>query len=739
MPRIVLQILSLSALLPFGLQAANHLADSQSPYLLQHADNPVDWYPWGDEAIEKAQRENKLVFISIGYSTCHWCHVMNRESFSNEEIAAYLNEHYVCIKIDREERPDLDSVYMNFVFNLRGSAGWPLNVWLTPDLKPFFGGTYFPPYPDPDRGPGFLDLSREIQESWAANPQEITQRSESFVASINQTTQERAASSGQIDAELVSTAITSYLFQYDDSNGGFGKGEKFPTPSSLSFLLRAANNSDLHPEDRELAQRMATETLDAMLRGGIRDHIGGGFHRYTVDPEWKLPHFEKMLYDQALVSNALIDAWQLTGEERYRAAATETLSYLLREMRHPSGAFYSAEDAESLDPDNPDTKREGAFYLWSIADIEAVFPDEQTRNLARAAFALRPAGNAPFGDFPTEIFQGYNCLRRARSLDSLAQEFALSVEEVEEQIDVIKDSLFELRSQRQRPHLDDKLICSWNGLAISAFARAALAFQRPDFADAASEAATFIQKQLYRPETGELIRLYREDASEVKGFSEDYAFLIEGLLDLYEATANHKWLVWARELQEAQNKRFLDTDHGGFYLFEATDKIVFDPSKRQSDGALPSPNSISVANLARLSQIFDDATYQKEAKRAAAALLPELEQTPTALPALLSASAYVTKKPLQIVIAGDPNADDVQSLRAIANRRLLPNRLLLHADGAKGQAFLGERLEFIESVRAIGGKATAYVCENFVCQLPTSDPEAFAAQLDEKIRLVPQE
>ncbi len=706
-------------------KAANQLADSQSPYLLQHADNPVNWYPWGAEAFEKAQAENKLVFISIGYSTCHWCHVMNRESFSDEEVAAYLNDNYICIKIDREERPDIDSVYMNFVQSLTGNGGWPLNVWLTPDKKPFFGGTYFPPRDDPRRGRGFLEIVTEINGFWEKDSSGLLARSESIVNTLN----EHAASSstedndGSLSFDRVSDAVTAYLFAFDEDSKGFGTDQKFPSPTTLSLLLRSAATPQLHEEDRATAKRIALETLDAIIDGGINDHVGGGFHRYTVDAGWRLPHFEKMLYDQALMAHTLVDAWQLTGKAKYKQATLETLDYLIQDLRDEKGGFYSAEDAESLDPDNPTQKREGAFYLWSTSDFERLFEDEAQRAFLNDHFGLKTGGNAPYGNFPREIFEGYNTLHVSKKAATTQEKDWLSSG---------LETLRQEQSTRKRPHLDDKIITSWNGLAISAFARAGLVFERSDYTAAAETAANFILDTLYDPQTSALSRLYREDVSPVAGFAEDYAFLIEGLLELYEATADHRWIQSASELQDAQDKRFADTDGGGFFLFEDTEDIVFNRSKVASDSALPSANSVSAKNLARLSQFFDDGDRQSQAEKTIAAFTSDMKRSGVSYPTLRDAILYVAKKPLQVVIAGDPASQSVKSMLRELNSRLLPARVLLYADQADGQEFLGQHLEFIQTAKSYDDLATVFVCENFVCQMPTEDTAVLAKQLDAK-------
>lgn len=713
------------ALATTSVQAANRLADSQSPYLLQHKDNPVDWYPWGAEAFEKAQEEQKLVFVSIGYSTCHWCHVMNRESFSDKEIAAYLNSNYICIKVDREERPDIDSVYMNFVQSLTGSGGWPLNVWLTPDKKPFFGGTYFPPRDDPERGRGFLDIATEINSSWKQDPDNLLARSEAIVQTLNRRSSgaDSSASDDAVSLDRISEAISSYLFAFDEDDKGFGKNQKFPSANTLSLLLRAAATPGLPEEDRATARRMGLETLDAIISGGIRDHVGGGFHRYTVDAGWQLPHFEKMLYDQALITNSLIAAWQLTGEPRYKSAATDTLDYVLRDLRSEQGGFYSAEDAESVDPDLVGSKREGAFYLWSTNDFEDLFPDEDQRSFLIDFFGMRPEGNAPRGNFPREIFAGYNTLRIAGEITD---------EQKQAWLDAALEALSRAREKRIRPHLDDKIITSWNGLAISALARAGLVFERPDYTAAAEASARFLLNELYDEKTGTLSRLYRQDTSPVKGFAEDYAYLIEGLLDLYEATADHHWIQVAHKLQDQQDAKFHDEENGGYFLFEATPDIVFERTKTSSDAAIPSPNSVSAKNLARLSQFYDDANLQEKAHDTIAAFSSDLLETGNSLPTLREAILYVARKPLQIVIAGKPKSEAVQTMLREINQRLLPARVLLYADQAAGQAFLGKHLEFIKTALSYEDFATVFVCENFVCQMPTEDSKVLAQQLDAK-------
>ena len=737
----ILQAAAILILLLNSLKAAevpddakpNRLVNEQSPYLLQHAYNPVDWYPWGNEAFEKALAENKLVLVSIGYSTCHWCHVMNRESFSDPEIAQYLNDNYICIKVDREERPDIDGVYMNFVQALTGSGGWPLNVWLTPEKKPFFGGTYFPPRSSPrTRATGFIEVLTHLQSTWEQDDVEIRNRGEKIVQSLNARATAAGNTEGDLSLEAISKAIAAFHYSFDGRYAGFGKSQKFPSPANLTFLLRAGRTPEVHPEDRQLAQDLALKTLDAIANGGIRDHVGGGFHRYTVDVEWQLPHFEKMLYDQAQLARAYIDAWQTTGDERYKAIAIETLDYLLRDMRHEGGAFFSAEDAESLDPDHPEEKREGAFYTWSTEDINQLIADDKQRAFVKSYFSIYPEGNAPSGNFPTEELDGYNVLRVETELAQLAAESDVSDEDAKRWIQEAKELLFKESRARARPYLDDKIITAWNGLAISAFARAAQAFERPDYAEVAATAATFLTNHLWDRKTHRLSRLYRNGVSPVKGFSEDYSFLIEGLIDLYEATADHQWLRYADQLQKKQVELFYDPEGGAFYSFEKTDDIIFDPSKAVFDGALPTSSSVAAKNLSRLAQYFDNSAYSAYASQTCSYFASTLELSRASLPALLEALIYVAKKPLQIVIAGDPKSESVKSMLRLVNQQLLPNRNIIYADEAEGQAFLAQRLEFIKSVASLDGQAMAYVCENYVCQLPTEKLDVLEKQLADR-------
>ena len=658
----------------------NRLIDEKSPYLRQHAYNPVNWFPWSDEAFDKAKAENKLVLLSIGYSTCHWCHVMNRESFSNPEIASYLNDNYICIKVDREERPDIDQVYMTFAQRANGSGGWPLNVWLTPDRKPFYAGTYFPPSRRPGYSfPAFPDILERIDKLWQEKPDELIAQSEKVVAILNESLSSNSESTElTIDANTLPTAVRDFDAAFDDRYGGFGPAPKFPSTAGLSFLISVAANPSAAEDSRNLAKDMALVTLDAIARGGINDHLAGGFHRYSVDSGWKIPHFEKMLYDQGLLASVFAEAWILTRKDKYRFVTERTLDYLLGQMRHEEGGFYSAEDAESIDPDKPEEKREGAFYVWSWEQLEAALGEPDLLEQAAEAFQLQKIGNVPPGLQGADEVIGYNTLRRAKKHTA-----------PEETIQLILNKLATAQKERIRPALDNKIIVGWNGMAISAFAKAGLLWNSDRYRNAAINAATFIKTRLYDSDTATLKRLYLDGPSMANAYADDYAYLIRGLIDLYEATADVQWLDWAKALQETQIDQFYDVENGGFFSFAPSDDIVFKPMKEIFDGAIPSVSSISAENLARLAQVFDHEDYANKAKQTITAFEYSIRHSGRQLPYLLKASSFVAQKPIQIVLAGDPKSEAFRQMLELAAQTPLAQRLLLYADGSDGQNYLG--------------------------------------------------
>lgn len=699
----------------------NRLIHEKSPYLLQHAFNPVDWYPWGEEAFEKARRENKPIFLSIGYSTCHWCHVMERESFENDSIAAIMNEHFVCIKVDREERPDVDKVYMTVVQGLTGSGGWPLSAWLTPDLKPYYAGTYFPPDARYGR-PGFPQLLLQLSRAWQEQREKVLESSEQIINAL----QEHAASSDSsqpVQFELsMRTAFAQFLQSYDERLGGFGGAPKFPRPSVFNFLLRYYARHQ-NPQ----ALEMVLNTLRHMWAGGMYDHLGGGFHRYSVDAYWRVPHFEKMLYDQAQLVWVYLEAYQITHEPFYAQAATDILDYVLRDMTHPDGGFYSAEDADSApDPQHPEEKEEGAFYMWRKQEIVDLL-GERDAEIFNYLYGVSDSGNT-ISD-PQGEFHDRNVLYAAYTPAEAAKRFGISEAEISKVIERCRAQLFEHREQRPRPHLDDKIITAWNGLMISAFSRAYQVLGERMYLEAALRAASFVLAKNFDPATNTLKRRYRDGEAKYPGHLDDYAYFKLGLLDLYEASFDISWLQVAAALTETQNRIFTDEKEGGFFDSSGEDKSILLRMKEEYDGAEPSGNAIAASNLLRLAQMLDRPDWQVLAEKTLHAFARRLERMPHAAPQTLAAMDFMLDKPKQIIIAGKPHADDTKILLQAVHERFIPNKILLLADGGEGQNYLGARLPIIQSMTLIDGKATAYVCENYACQLPVNEVNALVKLL----------
>ncbi len=682
----------------------NHLAGEKSPYLLQHADNPVDWYPWGEEAFEKARQENKPIFLSVGYSTCHWCHVMAHESFEDPKIAALLNEHFVSVKVDREERPDVDRVYMTFVQATTGSGGWPMSVWLTPELKPFVGGTYFPPTDRYGR-PGFASILRHIAELWEKDREKVIAQGDQMIEALREHTEITNKSGAELGVKQLDAAYQQITSMFDEELGGFGSAPKFPRPVTLEFLFQSYARLGAGSPEGKHALEMALKTLRAMAAGGMHDQLGGGFHRYSVDKFWHVPHFEKMLYDQAQLAQSYLDAYQITREPIDERVARDTLDYVLRDMTAPSGGFYSAEDADSLLEHGKKEHAEGAFYVWTNDEIEQLLGNEA--EAFESFFGVEKKGNAPAGSDPQGEFTGKNILIQRQPDEAQWKALAGS-----------REKLLEARAKRPRPHLDDKIITAWNGMMISAFARGYAVLGDARYLAAAQRAAAFLREKLYAD--GKLIRSYREGASDVGAFADDYAALIAGLIDLYEADFDIAHLQWAVELQKKQNELFLDREHGGYFSATGGDKSILLRMKEDYDGAEPSPNSVSAQNLLRLAQMTGDEAWTRFARETMSAFATQLTQQPTALPCMLAALDFSLHKPKQIVLAGKLKTDGMQAMLREVRSHFLPNKIVLLADGAAGQEWLAERLEFLKTVSPINGEATAFVCEDFVCQLPTT-------------------
>ncbi len=709
--------------MPASPQFTNRLSKEKSPYLLQHQHNPVDWLAWGPEAFAKAKMEDKPIFLSVGYSTCHWCHVMAHESFEDEAIAKYLNAHFVCIKVDREERPDVDKVYMTFVQATTGGGGWPMSVWLTPDLKPFLGGTYFPPQ---DRGgrPGFMTVLARIADGWKSDREGIVNHGNEVARQLNEMAASSAASAGKPGRSSLYGGLNQLAKRFEEVNGGFGSAPKFPQPSIINFLLRMSVRKGLGatPEsgesDRALARKMALFTLGKMADGGMHDHVGGGFHRYSVDTYWHIPHFEKMLYDQAQLARAYVDAFQLTSAARWEETARGILDYVLREMTDKAGGFYSAEDADSLLEHGKPEHGEGAFYVWTKAEIDRLLGDEAA--LFNRFYGVEPDGNAPAGSDPLKEFVGKNTLIQRLDVPAAAKLFKKTEAEVGQSLAASRKKLFDVRAKRPRPHLDDKIIVAWNGLMISAFSRAAQVLDEPRYLAAAQGSAKFIKANLWRD--GALIRSFRQGPANIAAFADDYAALIAGLLDLYEADFDVQWLQWAGELQAKMDERFADKEHGGYFQTTGSASDILFRSKEDYDGAEPAPGSLAAMNLLRLAQLTDSKELRERADKTIASAADQLAKLPSAMTQMLCAVDASLAKPRQIVIAGKPGADDTRALLREVRAIFSPNQIVLLADGAAGQEWLGKRLEFFRTVAPLDGKAAAYVCENFTCQTPVTDP-----------------
>ncbi len=704
-------------------QFTNRLSKEKSPYLLQHQHNPVDWMPWGEEAFARAKKEDKPIFLSVGYSTCHWCHVMAHESFEDEKIGKYLNEHFICIKVDREERPDVDKVYMTFVQATTGSGGWPMSVWLTPDLKPFLGGTYFPPE---DRGgrPGFLTVLTRIADGWKNDREGIIKHGDTVAKQLNEMAATSASSAEKPGRASLYGGLNQLAKRFDAEHGGFGGSPKFPQPSIINFLLRMSVRSGLGatPEteqrDRELAKKMALFTLEKMAAGGMHDHVGGGFHRYSVDTYWHIPHFEKMLYDQAQLARAYVDAFQLTRDARWEKIARDVLDYVLRDMTDKDGGFYSAEDADSFLEHGKPEHGEGAFYVWKKTEIENVLGEDAP--LFIRFYGVEADGNAPAGSDPLGEFRGTNTLIQRLSISEAAKLFKKTDAEIERSLASSREKLFKVRAKRPKPHLDDKIIVAWNGLMISAFSRAAQVLDDPRYLAAAQGSARFTKANLWRD--GALIRSYRQGASNVAAFADDYAALIAGLLDLYEADFDTAWLEWAGELQAKMDERFLDKEHGGYFQTAPGAKDILFRTKEDYDGAEPAPGSLAAANLLHLAQLGDSKELRERAEKTIASAADQLDRLPSAMTQMLCAVDASLAKPRQIVIAGKPGAPDTQALLREVRSVFSPNQIVILSDGARGQEWLGRKLEFLRTVGPVDGKAAAYVCENFTCKEPVTDP-----------------
>jgi uncharacterized protein YyaL (SSP411 family) len=709
----------------------NRLATEQSPYLLQHAANPVEWYPWGDEAFARARADDKPIFLSIGYSTCHWCHVMEHESFESGEIATILNTHFVSIKVDREERPDVDRVYMTFVQATTGSGGWPMSVWLTPALEPFYGGTYYPPIAQWGR-PGFREVLLEIARAWREERAGVLQSARQMTERLTDMAATAGGSAAAVmpGAEALASTVRQFEHTFDRRRGGFGDAPKFPRPSELLFLLREhARTGDEAPRD------MVLSTLRAMALGGMRDHIGGGFHRYSVDGNWRVPHFEKMLYDQAQLVLAYLESAQISGDAFYGQIAEDTLQYVARDLSDPEGGFYSAEDADSVPPEHVGAppapafaeasagkhKSEGAFYIWTLDEIREALGDDSR------AFELRygvlPDGNAPFD--PQNEFTGRNLLYTARGIGEIAQQLDDEPQRVAAALERGRVRLFERRASRPRPHLDDKVLTAWNGLMIGAFARAARVTGDARYDAQARRAATFFRSKMWDSGRRVLLRRYRQGHAAIDGYAEDYAYVIFGVLELFGVRGEAEWLEWAIALQRRQDELFWDQSSGGWFSTTGQDPTVLMRMKEDYDGAEPSPSAVGAWNLRSLAHLTSDSEYRSKADQVFRAFGTRLLAHGRTLPMMAAALSMSLAPPEQIVVVG-PDSDDTDTLWRAANRRYRPFAQIFRVEPGVTQQKLGTLLPWIASMTTQHGKPAAYVCRNFTCDAPATDPEQIA-------------
>ncbi len=705
----------------------NRLGRERSPYLLQHAHNPVDWYPWGEEAFARARSEDKPIFLSIGYSTCHWCHVMEHESFESAAIAAVLNQQFVAIKVDREERPDVDRVYMTFVQATTGSGGWPMSVWLTPDLKPFYGGTYFPPSSKWGR-PGFVDILQEIARVWTSERGKVIESAEALTARLKSMEQAEPSADVPGTAALEKT-VQQFREAFDPRHGGFGDAPKFPRPSELLFLLREHARAGA-PQSVEMVLR----TLRAMALGGMRDHIGGGFHRYSVDAGWRVPHFEKMLYDQAQLVIAFVEASQVSGDPFYAEVAEDTLLYVMREMTDAGGGFYSAEDADSIPPEEAGSpsahKKEGAYYLWRADELDALLGVDAT--IVKRRFGIEANGNAP--QDPQQEFTGKNLLFVARSIEEIAAETAKSPDEVVDVLHRARLKMFKERLGRPRPQRDDKILAAWNGLMIAAFARMARVLRGlgadgrtagEPYVEAARRAAAFVRERMWNASSGVLLRRYRDGHAEIDGYAEDYACMIHGLLDLFQADPQPMWLEWAIALQRRQDELFWDDGAGGWFSTTGRDPSVLLRMKEDYDGAEPTASSISVLNLLTLSHLVEDRQWGSRIERTLRLFATRLEQMGRGVPMMAAALSTYRAGIQQIVIAEGEGGDALD--RAVA-LHYLPFAIQLRVSKAT-QAQLAGSLPFISAMQPIADITAAYVCRDFACRQPVTTVDALEQEL----------
>ena len=683
-------------------QNSNKLISEKSPYLLQHAYNPVDWYPWNEEAFKKAKKENKPIFLSIGYSTCHWCHVMEHESFEDPEVAKLMNETFVSIKVDREERPDLDNIYMTACQMMTGSGGWPLTVILTPDKKPFFSGTYFPKESRFGRI-GMLDFVPRIKEIWERKNNEALSSADEITKLLATVS---TSSAGEVlDESVLDIAFEQLAHRFDEQYGGFGDAPKFPTPHNLLFLLRYWKRTG-----NQKALEMVEKTLQAMQLGGIYDHIGFGFHRYSTDSKWLVPHFEKMLYDQALIAMAFTETYQATHKEEYKKTVAEIFTYVLRDMTDPGGGFYSAQDADS-------EGEEGKFYVWAEDEVREVLGKEEA-DLTVNIFNLEKAGNY------TE-----EAMRERTGVNILHLKKSLSGKDLLQQIEQARQKLFNVREKRVHPYKDDKILTDWNGLMIAALAKAAQVFNEPKYSEAAKRAGDFVLTKMCRSD-GRLLHRYRDGQAAIPAYLDDYAFFIWGLLELYEATFEAQYLKIALDLNNALIKYFWDDKNAGFYFTSDDTEDILVRKKEIYDGAIPSGNSVAMLNLFRLGRIAGNSDLEEKASKIVQTFSQNVNQVPMAHTQLLIGIDFSLGPAYEVTISGNVQKEDTKAMLKALRSKFVPNKVLLFVSADEKLPEIFQVAKFTKDQKCIDDKATVYVCQSYNCKLPTTDVSTMLQLLD---------
>ena len=687
----------------------NHLADEKSPYLLQHADNPVDWYPWGEEAFAKAKNENKPIFLSIGYSTCHWCHVMEHESFEDDDVAALMNDTFVSIKVDREERPDIDNIYMTACRMMTGSGGWPLTIIMTPDKKPFFAATYLPKESRYGRA-GMLELIPKVQEVWKTKRADLEQNAEEVIAALNSAQTISGLDPGE---SVLRAAYRQYQQSFDSENGGFGRAPKFPSPHNLLFLLRYWKRTG---ENKAL--EMVEKTLTEMRRGGIYDHVGYGFHRYSTDASWLLPHFEKMLYDQALLIMAYTELYLATGKDEYKQTAEEIATYVLRDMTDPDGGFYSAEDADS-------EGEEGKFYVWSEQEIRDILTDDEAK-LFIDIYTITLDGN--FKEQSTGRATGDNIPHIRESWENLAGRYDMPVIDLKNKTRKALDKLFKIREKRVHPYKDDKILADWNGLMIAALAGAGRAFDEPEYLHAAKKSADFILGNM-RTAQGRLSHRFREGQAGIPGHIDDYAFMVLGMIELYQSTFEIEYLEKALEINEEMIGHFRDEKSGGFYFTADDAEQLLVRQKEFYDGAVPSGNSVAAYNLIRLARLTGRTEFEEMSADIFRSVSGTLQGSPTANSFLLAALDFALGPSAEIVVAGSRESNEIIKMIDALNRNYFPNKVVVFIDN-NGNKRIEKIAPYVADLAGSDGYPKAYICRDFICDIPANNAKEMLEKLE---------